>query len=328
MLSLPNRLTILSYVENWLSKKCDSCGKDIDVLWHADPQDTIVQWAPDSHETFLLHCPECLVWRLAPPDKRDALRKRYRRLRIDRCFAGLGAGPYGTGAEMPARESVRDALRWSGDQPITLHVKTQRGQTKRSADAYLQRFVIFGAIADSMRGYIDMNTIRKYPQFHLEQFEYHRPGLLTDVAVVDIGASARDPRYPHLELQEHLNWHNPGRPEPFRIPGRQFHSAPDIGSFVTRAMTLYEERGKAGAPPGVRNPHKYPRRLIEIEEHLGRRPTAAEFRRNFHQFEGEGQDVPSELAEKTLQKFLAGESFADWADAVLDADDSNSEIFS
>jgi hypothetical protein len=234
---------------------------------------------------------------------------------------GLGKGVTGNDPEWPAHQSVRNALSWPPGHPITLHVKTKRGKTKRSADAFLKWYMVFGEIAASMRPYLNTATMRRYPQFHLDDFDSLQPGVVTGFAGVTVGVTAHDPRYPRLEHQEFLNWNNPGRPEPFRIKGQQFYSAKEIGDFVTRTMTLYEQPGTPGAPPGVRNPHIYPRRLVEIAERLRHRPTQAEFRRNFYQFEGEGKDVPPELAEKTLKKFLTGQIYESWAGSVLDADD-------
>jgi hypothetical protein len=312
--SLPRNLpTILNYVQPWHFVVCDGCGTAIDVVWQPNEHDPAP--LPISEHFFLHRCPECIC-AVAPADVRDILRKRYRRLRIDRCSVGLGGGAWGVDPPLPVFPNVREALRWPEDHPITVHAFTWRRSSKAADRVYVHVFVILGEIAASLQGHVNENNLISYPWFEIAPVEFaDRPGGPVEIAAVRIGSNVRDPQRPRLMLQQRVCWSHPAKFEPLRIPGAEYYTPRQTGTFVASTMELFEHANRRGASQGTRIPkQELLDRYHAIKAEIGKRPTAATYREMFYEAGG------SPLDPATLRKAIHSHGWKDYPQFADDAD--------
>ena len=249
---LKNRPTILDYIDTWGYVDCP-CGRVADVCWHPDEFDALGQWEDDAW--FAARCPSCVI-DAAPQDLRSGLVDHYDDLRTERLRLGLGrVFPNHKLSPIDADEGTRESLRWYSDA-ITLHASTWRRPYEdgkhHPSDLYMVQLMIAGATAEHYPGRLDLDGIAPRPSFEVEPLEV--PLLLegsVEFVRVVLGATVHDLRRRGLKWQYGWNRSLPASMGFFSLPPdwEPYGYSPGvIGTFVSRAMKLYQTLDAGGRP--------------------------------------------------------------------------------
>jgi hypothetical protein len=250
MLSLlKKQSTILDYVREWWGPRC-ACGNDIDVVWSPDEMDYDGQWANPAW--FAMHCPECVVDH-AHEEHRPSLRERYKRLRVERLSLGLGrVFPNTKLSSIDPDPSARRSLNWESGT-ITLKAISWRKHPKTGPnDLVMEQLMVTGTIAEDRPSHLDLDAIAALPWFDLQVRE--PTGYLSqplELAHILLGATIRDPKRPGLAWRYSWNHSIPASYGFFSLPPywqEHRYSPGVIGSFVSRAMDLFQVHDRGGRP--------------------------------------------------------------------------------
>jgi hypothetical protein len=254
---------------------------DIDVVWSPDEMDHDGQWADSTW--FVTHCAECVVEH-APEKHRPSLRERYERLRTERLSLGLGrACPNSKLSPIDPDPSARRSLHWESGTITLKAISWRKAAKPRPTDLVMEQLLVTGTIAEDHPSHLDLDAIAALPWFELEVRE--PIGFLSqplELAHVLLGATIRDPKRPGLAWRYSWNKSIPASYGFFSLPPywqERGYSPGVIGSFVSRAMSLYQIHDQGGRPSLV-DPEcewYFDEADRYVFEHEGETPTKAEF---------------------------------------------------